>query len=349
MTGAFRMIDANLNRAREALRTLEDVARFGWSDAAIAGEAKGLRHALQTAVSALPADKLAAARDVAGDVGTSLEAANEYARGDLSSVAVAAGKRLTEALRAVEEAAKTVDPAVARAVEATRYRAYALDARAAARAALGALRQWRLCVLVTRAQCRLPWDEVVSRAIEGGADAIQVREKELDARELVAHARAVRAICAPRGVATIVNDRLDVALAADADGVHLGTGDLPVREARRIAGGALRIGASTHSLEEARAAIDAGADHCGVGAMYESTLKPGLAPSGEAYLRAFVAEFLQVPHLAIGGIAPGRVAALARAGCRGVAVSSAICGAADPAAVARAIVAELAQVAEAAR
>jgi thiamine-phosphate pyrophosphorylase len=346
MTGAFRMIDANLNRAREAIRTLEDVARFAWNDAELAEAAKSLRHALQQAVAALPADRLVAARDVAGDVGAALEGASEYARGDASSIAVAAGKRLTEALRVVEEAAKTVDPAVARAVESVRYRAYALDARATMRASLGALRQWRLCVLVTRAQCRLPWDEVVSRAIDGGADAIQVREKNLDARELVAHARAVRAICAPRGVATIVNDRLDVALAAEAEGVHLGTGDLPIREARRIAGHALRIGASTHSLDEARVALDAGADHCGVGAMYESALKPGLAPSGEAYLRAFAAEFPQVPHLAIGGIAPGRVAALARAGCRGVAVSSAICGAEDPAAVARALVAELAQAAE---
>jgi thiamine-phosphate pyrophosphorylase len=335
------MIDANLNRAREAIRTLEDVARFGWNDAAIAREAKELRHALQSAVAALPADRLAAARDVAGDVGVSLETPTEYAREDLSSVAVAAGKRLTEALRAVEEAAKTVDARVSRAVEAVRYRAYALDARAIARAALGVHRQWRLCVLVTRALCRLPWDEVVSRAIDGGADAIQVREKHMSARELVAHARAVRAICAPRGVATIVNDRLDVALAAEADGVHLGTEDLPIREARRLAGGVLRIGASTHSLAEARAAIEAGADHCGVGAMYETGLKPGLAPSGEAYLRAFVAEFPRIPHLAIGGIAPGRVAALAHAGCRGVAVSSAICGAEDPAAVARAIVAEL--------
>ena len=335
------MIDANLNRAREALRTLEDVARFGWNDAAIAREAKEVRHALQSAVAALPAERLAAARDVAGDVGVSLETPTEYARADLSSVAVAAGKRLTEALRAVEEAVKTVDARVARAVEAVRYRAYALDARAISRAALGDLRQWRLCVLVTRAICRLPWDEVVSRAIDGGADAIQVREKDMPARELVAHARAVRTICAPRGVALIVNDRLDVALAAEADGVHLGADDLPVREARRIAGAALRIGASTHSLAEARTAIEAGADHCGVGAMYESGLKPGLAPSGEAYLRAFMAEFPQVPHLAIGGIAPGRVTALAHAGCRGVAVSSAICGAEDPAAVARAIVAEL--------
>jgi thiamine-phosphate pyrophosphorylase len=338
---AFRMIDANLNRAREAIRALEDVARFAWNDRGISEEAKALRHALQSAVAALPADRLASARDVEGDVGTALSGANEYGRAGLGDVAVAAGKRLGEALRAVEEAAKTVDPAVARAVEVLRYRAYALDARVALRVRASARGQWRLCVLVTRAHCRLGWEEVVARAIAGGADAIQVREKVLSGRELVAHARAVRAICAPRGVATIVNDRLDVALAADADGVHLGTDDLPVREARRIAGAALRIGASTHSLAEARAAIDAGADHCGVGAMYESGLKPGLAPSGAAYLRAFVEEFPGFPHLAIGGIAPGRVKSLVGAGCRGVAVSSAICGAADPEAVARAIVAEL--------
>jgi len=336
------MMDANLNRAREAIRTLEDVARFAWNDGSIAEEAKSLRHGLQTAVAAIAVERLAAARDVAGDVGTVIAGANEYARGDAGSIAVAAGKRLTEALRVVEEAAKALDPQVARAVEALRYRAYALDARVTLRAALARPRQWKLCVLITRALCRLPWDEVVAAAIDGGADAVQVREKDLNSRDFVAHARAVRAICAPRGVATIVNDRLDVALASEADGVHLGTDDLPVRDARRIAGAAFLIGASSHALDEARAAIDAGADHCGVGAMYPSRLKPGLAPTGEGYLRAFVAEFPQIPHLAIGGIEPGRVAALARAGCRGVAVSSAICGADDPAAIARAIIDELA-------
>ena len=112
---ALRMIDANLNRAREAIRTLEDVARFAWNDRAIAEEAKSLRHALQAAVAAIPADKLACARDIAADVGTELAGAHEYARGDSSSIAIAAGKRLTEALRVVEEAAKAVDPQVARA------------------------------------------------------------------------------------------------------------------------------------------------------------------------------------------------------------------------------------------
>jgi len=110
------MIDANLNRAREAIRTLEDVARFAWNDRAIAEEAKSLRHALQAAAAPIPAERLALARDVAGDVGTDIAGAGEYARADAPSVAVAAGKRLTEALRVIEEAAKSLDPAVGPAV-----------------------------------------------------------------------------------------------------------------------------------------------------------------------------------------------------------------------------------------
>ena len=345
VTVALRMIDANANRAREALRTMEDVARFAWNDEGLVLEAKMIRHGLQSALAAIEPLKLAASRDVSGDVGTAIEGAHEYLRTDVRAITLAAGKRLTEALRVIEEASKMIDVSIARAIETLRYRAYEFDARVTLRAALASSRQWKLCVLVTQALCKRPWHEVVSGAIDGGADAIQVREKSMSARELVAHVRAVRAIAAARGVATIVNDRVDVALAADAEGVHLGTDDLSLRDARRIAGASLIIGASTHSLEEARAAVASGADYCGLGSMYASSLKPHLAPrhqhDGEAYLQAFLAEFPHIPHLAIGGIAPGRVASLARAGCRGVAVSTALCSADDPAQVAREIIAEL--------
>ncbi len=348
---ALRMIDANANRAREALRTMEDVARFAWNDAGIVAQAKALRHGLQSALSTLEPHRLAAARDVASDIGTTLSGANEYSRGDLGAIAIAAGKRLSEALRVLEEASKTIDAAMAREIEALRYRSYELDARVVLRAALGRARQWKLCALITRALCVRPWEEVVVSAMDGGVDAIQVREKEMTPCELLAHVRMVRAFAEPRGVATIVNDSLEVALAANAEGVHLGTDDLPIREARRIAGASLLIGASTHSIEEARAAIEGGADYCGVGSMYASTLKPHLAPHsathGEASIRAFVAEFPDIPHLAIGGIVPGRVTALARAGCRGLAVSTALCGAADPARIARELLAELASAAPA--
>jgi thiamine-phosphate pyrophosphorylase len=136
----------------------------------------------------------------------------------------------------------------------------------------------------------------------------------------------------------IVNDRVDVALAAGADGVHLGMGDLPIVEARRICGDELLIGASTHSLDEARSAAAAGTDYCGVGAMFVSSTKDR-AVSGPGYLRDYLGAptLAEIPHLAIGGITIENIGVLAAAGCRGIAVSSAVCGAEDPEGVCRAL------------
>ena len=198
-------------------------------------------------------------------------------------------------------------------------------------------RQWRVCVLLTERLCARPWHEVLDAALEGGADCIQVREKDLSTRELCGRVRAVIERARPAGAAVVVNDRADVALACGADGVHLGQDDLPVRDARRLAGDRLLVGASTHSIEEARAAVEGGADACGVGAMFATGTKPGIAPGGTDYLRAYLASFGRVPHLAIGGITADNVRELAAAGCRGVAVSGAVCGAPDPAAVVRAL------------
>jgi len=198
-------------------------------------------------------------------------------------------------------------------------------------------RQWRVCVLLTGRLCARPWRDVLAAALEGGADCIQVREKELSTRELFERVRAVIDRARPAGAATVVNDRADVALACGADGVHVGQDDLSVRDVRRLAGERLLVGASTHSLQEARAAVESGADVCGVGAMFATGTKPGIAPGGAGYLRAYLSSFGGVPHLAIGGITVANVHELSAAGCRGVAVSGAVCGAPDPAAVVRAL------------
>jgi thiamine-phosphate pyrophosphorylase len=121
----------------------------------------------------------------------------------------------------------------------------------------------------------------------------------------------------------------------------VGRGDLPPDEVRRLSGDRLLVGASTHSLDEARAAVAAGAHVCGVGAMFASPTKPDVAPSGPAYLRAYLAAFPHVPHLAIGGIDAARAAELAALGCRGVAIGAAACAARDPAAAVHAIRAAL--------
>lgn len=201
--------------------------------------------------------------------------------------------------------------------------------------------QWRVCVLLTERLCVRPWREVLLAALRGGADCIQVREKELRGTALVGRTKEVLALARPFGACVVVNDDADAALEAGADGVHVGQGDRSPEEVRRMAGDALWIGVSTHSVAEAEAAVAANADVCGVGAMFPTGTKPGIEPSGVTYLREYLHRFgtgpRAVAHLAIGGITPQNIAALAAAGCRGVAVSGVVCGAADPAQVVAAL------------
>jgi thiamine-phosphate pyrophosphorylase len=237
VSASLRILDANLNRAREALRVMEDAARFGLNDEPLCRDLKNLRHELRATVDALPIHdgQLAAHRDVEGDVGTEVSTKSEVARGNLCDVVTAAGKRLTESLRVIEEMTKTLDSRIAQTVESLRYRAYVIDQRLHRRFGTGCALQWRLCVLLTQSLCRGDWKDVLGRALDGSADCIQVREKEMPTGELVEHVRLVMKIAKPRA-SVIVNDRADVAMAAGADGVHLGQDDLTVHEVRRIAG-----------------------------------------------------------------------------------------------------------------
>ncbi len=238
MSQVARLVDANAGRAREGLRVVEDVARFVLCDGALAGELKDLRHGLQEVVGGLPIDRgvLLAWRDAAGDVGAASSTAGERTRADLSAVVAAAGGRVTEALRAIEEAAKVLGGDGV-GVERLRYRAY--DGCGAVERALGTGRaeQWRLCLLLSESLCtHHPWLRVAELAMDGGADCVQLREKALETGELVERARALVSLARPRGVRVVVNDRVDVALAAGADGVHVGQGDMGVRDVRRLAG-----------------------------------------------------------------------------------------------------------------
>ncbi|UCD76594.1 MAG: thiamine phosphate synthase [Phycisphaerales bacterium] len=337
MSAVARMIDANANRAREALRVMEDAARFVLDDSDLSSRLKSIRHDLRTALDRLTPGWLEANRDTPGDVGTSITTESEVNRASLHEVAIAAGKRLSEALRVIEEAGKTIDPDFAASIGALRYRAYDAESALHLRLGSGKAKQWRVCVLLTESLCELPWEDVLRSIVDGGADCIQVREKEMPGGELTSRVRKVTKLAQPAGVSVIVNDLADVALAAGADGVHVGRHDMSVRDVRRIAGRSLIVGVSTHDLNEAQAAVEAGADYCGVGAMFKTPLKPGRHPSGPAYLRAFIERYPQVPHLAIGGITPQNVHELVDAGVCGVAASSAVCAADDPGAVVTAL------------
>jgi thiamine-phosphate pyrophosphorylase len=196
----------------------------------------------------------------------------------------------------------------------------------------------RLHVLTdTTIQGRWSHAELAEAAIAGGADAIQYRQKTGTTREMIREALAVRDVCRRKGVPFLVNDRLDVALAVDADGLHLGRDDLAILVARRILGPHRILGGSAGSVEEARAGFREGADYLGCGPVYGTATKADAGRAAGAELIRAVRAAVDLPLLAIGGIAAAHLPALVAAGADGVAVVSAVCAAPDPQAATRAL------------
>lgn len=193
-------------------------------------------------------------------------------------------------------------------------------------------------------------DERLARALlgPGGARVLQVRLKPSAratgsraspapaARDVLRCAAMARRVCDEHGAALVINDRVDLALAVGADGVHLGQTDLPLEAARALAQTRLRIGISTHDAEQVRAAVDGGADYVGYGPVFETATKRDPDPvQGIAALRVAVAIAGRVPVVAIGGITPARVAEVYAAGAAAVCAIGAVNDADSPASVAK--------------
>lgn len=330
MNGAvLRLLDANVNRAREALRVMEDYARFVLDDADLSAALKAVRHDLSEAMRPWIQQAILW-RDTPGDVGTINKTATELHRQDLADVVTAAGKRLGEALRSIEEYLKISAPADAGRVEGARYRFYDLEQRIA-RTLRSSHRfdSVRLYVLITEAVCRRPWLEVAEQALLGGADCLQLREKEMDAGEMLRRARLLAELCHKHSALCVINDRPDIALLSGGDGVHVGQGDLPALEARKIVGADKLIGVSTHNLEQAQAARRDGADYIGIGPCFVSDTKRRDFVAGLDVVRQ-VAQDVSIPAVAIAGITATNVDEVLKTGIRAIAVTAAICAADDP-------------------
>jgi thiamine-phosphate pyrophosphorylase len=195
-----------------------------------------------------------------------------------------------------------------------------------------------LCLVTDRrrlaAGCRL--EEVVERAVEGGAKMVQLRDKILPAAEMLALACRLREVTRGRAL-LFINDRVDVALACEADGVQLGEEGLPVEAARRASGGGLLLGRSVHSVEGAAAAEAEGVDMVVVGTIFESESHPGASAAGVGLVRR-VSDRVRIPALAIGGITSANVSSVIAAGASGAAVIGDIVASDDPERAARALV-----------
>ena len=314
---------------------MEDHARFVLDDTDLCGQAKQIRHALAAALSTSGLTDIIRSRNIIDDAGRDLQTAREYDRETSADVVLAAGKRLSEALRVIEEYGKTASPELGRAVEQLRYQGYELEKKlCVCIEAADRFGHVRLYVLLTESLCSGDWLEAAGAAIDGGADCIQLREKTLPDRLLLDRARRLSVLCRQRGVPFIVNDRADIAVASGADGLHVGQKDLTVEDARRVLGPAPLVGVSTHSLEQARAAIARSPDYIAVGPMFATGTKPRDHVPGPA-LVAEVRRLTSLPVVAVGGITPQNVGTVLGAGARCVCVCSAVIAEPDVADAAR--------------
>ena len=338
LTDTFRILDAAGNRTREGLRVIEDFVRFGRDDGHLSRRLKEHRHQLASILSVLPATALLASRDTIHDVGTSITTESEYIRTSNADVVSAAFKRVQEALRTLEEYTKVVEPKLSPQLEQLRYQLYTTE-KAVQRmeSAVRRLENQRVYLLVTSADCRNGFEATVKAALEAGVRIIQSREKNLTDREWLDRARMLRQWTAQAEALLIINDRPDIAVLAEADGVHVGQDELSVHDARRILGPNPLIGVSTHSIEQARQAVLDGADYIGVGPTFPSTTKsfdefPGLRLAREVSLE------IQLPWFAIGGIDTTNLNELKQAGATRIAVSGAVCRNPEPATAARQLI-----------
>jgi thiamine-phosphate pyrophosphorylase len=334
---AYRIIDANFNRAREACRVIEDFCRFALNNAPLTAALKQLRHELCALVSTLDAAKLLAARDTTADVGVGQQVPGQMTRADIYDSFTAACKRLPEALRVMAEVLKPAEPSAAQGIEQLRYSFYTLEKDIVLlHSTTNRFNKVKLYVIITN---DMPAEvlSLTSRCIEGGADCIQLRAKHMPADQLFATAREMVELCRQADVLSIINDRVDIAVAADADGTHLGQDDLPVAQARRIALSPLLVGKSTHSMTQLARAVDEAPTYVSLGPLFSTGTKPDAEPVGLQFVRQSTAylEDKGIGHVAIGGITVENVADVIKAGAGAIAVCSAATHAPDVTAACR--------------
>jgi len=183
-------------------------------------------------------------------------------------------------------------------------------------------------------------DEILAATLEGGCRMVQLREKEWPSGRLLPLAERLGGRCRRAGVTFIVNDRVDLAVAVGADGVHLGQDDLPPRAARPLLRPGMILGRSTHTLVQATRARDEAVDYVAVGSMFETATKPDFELAGPDLLRR-IRPLTPQPLVGIGGITHANLGDVIRAGADGIAVISAVCGAPDPAAATRRLLAAI--------
>jgi thiamine-phosphate pyrophosphorylase len=342
MTATDRIIDSNFNRLAEGLRVLEDIARMVLDDRYLTQELKTLRH--NSIRADLPFNlTMLNARDSGRDVGEDLSVEGEKAERDLPSLIIANSRRAQESLRVLEELARLPEyfsMLDSRSFKNSRFTLYTLEqkliSRVLRRDKADKIRGLYVILDTGILKGRDPL-EAASRVIAAGVKVIQLRDKNLGKRHLVELAIQLQSLCSRNQVLFIVNDYLDVALAADSDGLHLGQGDLPPDVARRLLPLDKILGCSAYTPEAARAAEEAGADYIAVGSIFPTSSKGNIEVIGLERIRQ-VKDATKLPVVAIGGITRNNAEEVCRAGSDCLCVISAVLNSSDITAAAKGII-----------
>jgi thiamine-phosphate pyrophosphorylase len=338
----LRIIDANCNRIGEGLRFLEDVARFLLDDADLTRQLKAMRHHLVKRLSQFgPA--LISERNSETDVGIDTEISH---RQDLLSLVTANARRVEEALRVVEELSKLPDLSSAlhsKDFETARFNLYTLQrellSRLTRRQKIDQLHG--LYVIIDTQTLGLRGEvDAARKAIDGGAKVIQLRDKQHSKGELLTIAKKLTDLCRHSNVLFIVNDYLDIALASEADGIHIGQEDLPLSVIRKELPIDKVIGLSTSTMALARKAESEGVDYVAVGSIFPSPTKPKATVVGLERLRQ-IRKAISIPIVAIGGINRQNIGEVMAAGADAAAVISAVLNQKDMQSAARQLVKEI--------
>ena len=321
-----QLIDANLDRAREGLRVMEDWCRFGLKRNDFSIQIKDWRQQLGGHHHKIYRKARLTSEDPAMGVSHPLQ----KNRSTPEAIFIANSSRVQEALRVIEEFTRTTDPKLSEVATKIRYQTYEIEIEVLKmKEGMDNRQILQNCSIYLITTNKKNLKDIVLQALEAGVKIVQYREKFLNDHEKVNQAKDIASICKKYNSLFIVNDRIDIALAVDADGIHLGQEDIPTNIARELIGSEKIIGRSTHCLDDIKNAEKEGCDYIGIGPIFPSKTKKKLNPIGIDYLLKGLNKTL-LPAFAIGGIDSSNINKLNKINNLRIAVSDAIINSNDP-------------------
>ena len=321
-----QLIDANLDRAREGLRVMEDWCRFGLKRSDFSIQIKDWRQQLGVHHHSI----YRKARLTSNDPAMGVHHPLQKIRSTPEAVFTANSSRVQEALRVIEEFTRITDPNLCEVATKIRYETYEIEIKVL-NTTEGAKKRQNLkdCSIYLITTNRRDLEGVVLQSLKAGVKIVQYRDKFSHDNEKISQAKCLASLCKKYNSLFIVNDRIDIALAVDADGIHLGQEDIPTKIARNLLGVEKIIGRSTHCLEDIKNAEKEGCDYIGIGPIFPSETKKNLSPIGIDFLRKGLSKTL-LPAFAIGGINSSNINKLNQIDNLRIAVSDAIINSNDP-------------------